>query len=159
MESLNRKASVFFFYFLLVGSFVQAQEELNVLQKNWVHFSDAPNALYKHFASQAYEQLEARKKKIDQLQTLDDWKGRQQWLKERFAKVLGSFPEKTALNAKTIRTVDKEDYRVEHIVFESQPGFYVSSSLFIPLGVKGKLPVIIYCSGHAAAGYRSRTYQ
>ena len=159
MEALNLKVSIFLFYFLLISPFVQAQEELNVFQENWVHFSDAPNFLYKHFASQAYEQLEARKKKVDQLQTLDDWKERQQWIKQRYAKVLGPFPEKTALNARIIRTVDKEDYQVEHIVFESQPGFYVSSSLFIPDGVKGKLPVVIYCSGHAAEGYRSETYQ
>ncbi len=146
-------------YCLLISFTGQAQEELNVLQKNWVHFSDAPNSLYKHFAAQAYQQLEARKKKVDQLKTLEDWKERQQWIKQRLAKVLGPFPEKSALNARITRTVQKEHYKVEHIVFESQPGFYVSSSLFIPKGTKGKAPAIIYCSGHTAEGYRSSTYQ
>src|SRR5690606_31869883 len=81
------------------------------------------------------------------------------WIKEKFAKVLGPFPEKTDLNAQIIRTVEKEDYKAEHIIFESQPGFHVSSSLFIPHGIKGKSPVVIYCSGHAPEGYRSETYQ
>ncbi|MBK7713650.1 MAG: acetylxylan esterase [Bacteroidales bacterium] len=55
----------------------------------------------------------------------------------------------------------RETFRIEHIVFESQPGFTVTSSLFIPRGVKKnkKFPVIIYCSGHAADGYRGEVYQ
>lgn len=153
------KVLLFLFLLVLVSPLAQAQEELDVLQKNWVHFSDAPNSLYKHFASQAYEQLEERRVKVSKLNSLDDWKGRQEEIKETFTKVLGSFPEKTALNAQVIRTLKKDGYQVEHIVFESQPGFYVSSSLFIPDGTKGKSPAVIYCSGHAEEGYRTETYQ
>ncbi|MEX2591767.1 MAG: prolyl oligopeptidase family serine peptidase [Anditalea sp.] len=35
---------------VLVNPLVQAQDDLNVLQDNWVHFSDAPHSLYKHLA-------------------------------------------------------------------------------------------------------------
>ena len=75
--------------------------------------------------------------------------------------VMGPFPERTPLNAKVIRTLDKGDYKVEHIIFESQPGFYVTSSLFLPKSIKrnDKAPVILYCSGHANEGYRSKVYQ
>ena len=44
------------------------------------------------------------------------------------------------------------------ILFESRPGFYVTSSLFLQKKAKGKSPVVIYCSGHSAEGYRSSTY-
>jgi hypothetical protein len=65
------------------------------------------------------------------------------------------------LNAKVLKIIEKDFYRVEHIVYESQPQFYVTSSLFIPktVGKKDKAPVVIYCSGHSEDGYRSKVYQ
>ncbi|MGE5419752.1 MAG: alpha/beta hydrolase, partial [Chloroflexota bacterium] len=74
---------------------------------------------------------------------------------------IGPFPERTPLNARITRTTDYGAYRIEHIVYESIPGFYVTSSLYIPAtGRKNsKLPAIIYCSGHSADGYRSDIYQ
>lgn len=155
----NAKLLIFLLLLILGSPFAKAQGELDVIQKDWVHFSDAPNSLYNHFASQAYQLLEERRVKVSKLNSLEDWKKRQEEIKSAFSKVLGDFPEKTALNAKVISTVKKDGYRIEHIVFESQPGFYVTSSLFIPNGTKGKSPAVIYCSGHTEEGYRSDTYQ
>lgn len=145
--------------FLLSVPWVQAQEDLNVLQKNWVHFNDAHNSLYKHLAGEAYEILEERKKKVAGINSLEEWETRQQFIKTRLLTVLRNFPEKTPLNAQITGTVRKEGYTVEHIVFESQPDFYVSSSLYIPNNVNEKSPAIIYCSGHTLEGYRSSAYQ
>lgn len=154
------KLSAFYFVLLLASSTpLLAQEDLKVLQKNWVHFSDAPNSLYKHFAGQAYQMLEERKNKVSGLNTVEDWENYQQFIKKQLNAVIGPFPEKTPLNAQILGTVKKKEYRVEHLVFESQPKFYVSASLYIPQGISGKSPVIIYCSGHTLEGYRSKTYQ
>ncbi len=62
---------------------------------------------------------------------------------------------------KLSRTIESDSFRVEHIIFESQPGFFVTSSLFIPGTLKKnrKAPVVIYCSGHAEDGYRGAVYQ
>ena len=53
-----------------------------------------------------------------------------------------------------VNKVSKEGYTVEHIVYESQPGFYVTSSLFIPDGLKqgSKAPAVIYCLGALSHG-------
>ena len=82
-------------------------------------------------------------------------------LQETLLDIVGPFPSKTPLNAKIIRTIVKDSFRVEHIVYESQPGFYVTSSLFIPAGLRknSKAPAVIYCSGHADDGYRGQVYQ
>lgn len=152
------------FLILLANDLAKAQDELKVIQgessnNSWLRFSDAPNALYHHLAGQAYGLLDKRGHSIAGLRTLADWQTRQEKVRETLMDIVGPFPEKTPLHAKTTRTIDKGDYRVEHIVYESQPGFYVTSSLFIPDGLRDKAPAVIYTSGHTNEAYRSATYQ
>src|SRR5450759_2770017 len=146
---------------LLMNDRVNAQNELDVIRNNWLQYSDASNSLYHHIAGQAYILLAQRAREIDKLSTLSDWQQRQKWIRETLLDIVGPFPEKTPLNAKITRIVDKGSFRVEHIVYESQPGFFVTSSLFIPGGLKknSKVPAVIYCSGHSEEGYRSAVYQ
>ncbi|MCE5346529.1 MAG: acetylxylan esterase [Bacteroidales bacterium] len=146
---------------LMTGISLKAQNDLDVIRKNWLLYSDASNSLYHHLTDQAYVFLAKRESEIAKINSLDDWQQRQKWIRETLLDVVGPFPEKTPLNAKITRVINKDNYKVEHIIFESQPGFYVTSSMFIPLALKkrSKAPAIIYCSGHSENGYRSETYQ
>jgi len=146
---------------IFVGSHVvNAQDELNVITDNWIKYSDAPNSLYHHLTGQAYNLLKERTDAVTGLKTLSGWQQRQNWIKETLSDMVGPFPEKTPLNAKIQRIIEKDGYRIEHLVYESQPGFYVTASMFIPGGLKkkSKAPVVIYCSGHSEEGYRSPVY-
>ena len=140
---------------------LSAQNDLDVLRNSWLEYSDASNTLYHHLTKQAYSLLKEREDSVAGLQTLSDWQIRQERIRETLNDIIGPFPEKTPLNAKIVRVLDKGEYKVEHIIYESLPGFYVTSSLFIPAGMKKnqKAPAIIYCSGHSAEGYRSAIYQ
>jgi dienelactone hydrolase len=151
------------FSFLLTFQTVEAQDknELNVIRNNWMLYSDAPNSLYHYLTGQAYELLRKRDDEVNAINSLAGWQARQDYIKKTLLDIVGPFPEKNPLNAKILRTVEKEYFRVEHIVFESQPGFFVTSSMFIPNSLKkrAKAPVIIYVSGHSDVGYRSDVYQ
>lgn len=140
---------------------VTGQAEYNVLKNNWIEYSDAGNSLYHYLSSQAYSLLGARERKVAGISTSEDLKQRQNYIKQALAEGIGSFPVKTPLNPVITRIITKEGYRVEHIVFESQPRFFVTSSLYLPGNLKRnqKYPAIIYCSGHSADGYRSAVYQ
>jgi len=144
---------------LLASSTVNAQKEFDGGRgtHNWPEFSDAPNALYHHVANQAYADLDKRSEKVAVIHTLSQWQQRQQWLKKTLQEVVGTFPAKTPLNATVTKTYDKDGYRLENIIYESQPGYYVTSALFIPDGAK-KAPAIVYCSGHSETGYRANGY-
>ncbi|MEX2397300.1 MAG: acetylxylan esterase, partial [Balneolales bacterium] len=126
---------------------------------NWLHFSDASNSLYHHLAGQAYNLLDNRTESINSINTLSDWKNKQDEIKGKLMDIIGPFPKKNALNAQILRTIQKDYYSVEHIVYESRPEFYVTSSLFIPNELEDQAPAILYLSGHTANGYRSETYQ
>ena len=147
--------------FTLAASNLYSQDDLDVIKNKWLKYSDAQNSLYHHLTDEAYDLLEKRTVTISGYKNLEDWQERQKMIRETLLDIVGPFPAKTPLNAVITRTISKEKFRVEHIVFESQPGFYVTSSLFIPAGIKTneKSPSVIYCSGHSTDGYRSAVYQ
>jgi len=163
MKTFPTKILIIFLSAILITSNpLTAQDEYNALYirgNYWLRFTDAENSLYRYISQQATDMLAERAGKTAQLHSLSDWQDRQELLKKTFSDVFGPFPDKTPLNARTLRTIDKGTYKIEHIVFESRPGLFVTSSLFIPKKRKGKSPVIIYCSGHAAEAYRSAAYQ
>jgi cephalosporin-C deacetylase-like acetyl esterase len=145
---------------LMLNDDLNAQNEFNVMN-GWRSYGNTSNALYDHLSDVAIEQLKSRKEKVDQLNSLSDWKEYQEWLRKTLNDAVGPFPPKTPLNAKIVETIKKQGFTVEHIIFESQPGFYVTSSMFIPVDRKkgAKLPVIIYCSGHSNSAYRGGSSQ
>jgi dienelactone hydrolase len=156
----SRIAVLSFILGFIMGSHLTAQNDLKVIRNSWLQFTGAPDFLYHYLTGQAAAMLEKRRTEVEKLNTLSDWQQRQKFIKETLLDIVGPFPQRNPLNPKIIRTLNKEGYRIEHIIYESQPGFFVTSSLFIPgnLGKRSKAPAIIYCSGHSAEGYRSAVY-
>src|SRR5690625_4552994 len=146
-------------FIILTSNKTYSQEKkLNVIS-NWLQYTDASNSLYHHLADQAYDLLNQRDSIISKLKTLPDWRQRQRHVKKTLMDIVGTFPEKTPLNAKITGRVKKDDYIIENIIFESQPGFYVTSSLFIPKGLQKPAPAILDVIGHSTTSYRRPIYQ
>ena len=124
----------------------------------WAIYSDAPNAFYKSFMDEALAHLRERKAAVGRLTSAQDWESYRSQARRKLAELLGPMPEKTPLNARVLGVVQKSGFRIEKVVYESQPGFHVTAALFIPDGLTGKTPAILYCSGHSASAFRS-SYQ
>jgi len=152
------KISLFIVFIMSWTDFVSGQaENLNVLY-NWIEWTDGNNMLIHHLNKQAFAYLDIRDKEIAGLKTKEDWINRQKKVKGILMNTVGPFPEKTPLNAKVTGVVKKEGYKIEKIIYESMPGFYVTGCLFIPDG-KGKRPAILFVSGHMKESFRSKEYQ
>src|SRR5690606_34002111 len=93
------------------------------------------------------------------LETPADWRLRREQVRETILELLGPFPERTPLNARVTGTVEGDGYRVEKIVFESEPGFMVTAALFLPEGVRGRGPAILHLNGHTQISFRGEAYQ
>jgi cephalosporin-C deacetylase-like acetyl esterase len=93
------------------------------------------------------------------LKTQNDWTSRQQTVKQKLNEIVGPFPEKTPLNPRVTGILKKNGYRVEKIVFESMPGFYVSGCLFIPDGIKKSAPAVLNLIGHEQESFRAELDQ
>ncbi len=150
--------------FLTIAGFGQAaraqvrSEDFSVLE-GWNRWSDATNQLQHQLNSVAFQLLERRRAEIGELSSGEDWKSRQIQVRKVLDEILGPFPPKTPLNARVLGTLQKEDYVVEKIVFESRPKFYVTGCLFIPDDHKGKSPAILDVLGHTDIAFRAPGYQ
>lgn len=141
----------------LPGS-LQAQDDVQLFNY-WKYYSDAENSLYKYFCSVAFENLETRKKEISRLKTQADWQNRQNKVRKKYLDIIGSFPEKTPLNARITGVIHKDGYRIEKLIYESMPDYYVTAALFIPDKIKGKSPAILNAIGHSTQSFRRDIYQ
>jgi len=72
---------------------------------------------------------------------------------------VGSFPEKTPLNIQVTGVIQRKGYRVEKLIYESRPGYYVTSALFIPDNLTEKAPAILNPIGHSTNSFRRDIYQ
>ena len=141
-----------------------AQDSLLVVSSasrsaRWIRYTDVSNSLYRYLSGQAFERLERRAEAVAKLKTADQWRKRQAEIRMTLNDIVGPFPEKTPLNARVTCIVRKDGFRVEKIVYESMPGYYVTSALFVPNDLKGKAPAILFCIGHSDAAFRRPLYQ
>lgn len=64
---------------------------------------------------------------------------------------LDPMPEKTPLNARTTGNLLRRGYRIEKLVYESRPGFFVTAHVYTPYPPPTKrVPVIVHVNGHWA---------
>lgn len=87
------------------------------------------------------------------------WEQRKTFLRQQVLMAAGLWPmpEKTPLNAVVHGKVDKGDYTVEKVYFQSSPGFYVTGNLYRPKGKAGPFPGILSPHGHWKEGRFNET--
>jgi len=134
------------------------EENLNVFQQ-WIKWNNPGSLLINHLNKQAIDLYEARDREISRLKTKSEWMKRQAFVKDKIMELVGPFPDKTPLNPKITGTIKKEGYRIDKIVFEAMPGYYVTGCIYIPDGIKGKIPAILNVCGHNPDAFRMAIYQ
>lgn len=106
----------------------------------------------------AYEALERRNAEYEKIKTPEQIGAWQRGRREAFLAALGGFPERTPLHARVTGRLEFADYRVEKIIFESQPGFHVTGTLYLPL-TPGPHPVVVHPTGHSVNAKSRDLYQ
>ncbi len=69
---------------------------------------------------------------------------------------LDPLPPRTPLNVRITGRIDRPEYTIEKIAFESLPKVYVTGNLYIPKKRQGPLPAVIYVCGHAESPYGAK---
>src|SRR5438132_4511039 len=89
----------------------------------------------------------------------EEWQQRAQYLREQvlIAAGLWPMPPKPDLKALIHGKVEREDYTVEKVFFQSHPGFYVTGNLYRPKGKTGPFAAVLCPHGHWANGRFNET--
>jgi len=141
-----------------VSSGFAQQENLDVFQQ-WVKWSNPGSLLIHDLIAQANDYYDIRDGEIAKLKTMVDWQKRQALVKDKLLKLVGPFPERTPLNVRITDVLYKDGFRVEKIIYESMPDFYVTGCLFIPDKIDGKIPAVLNVIGHNQEAFRAELYQ
>ena len=100
---------------------------------------------------QVHAALDRRLARVDQLVARKDIASYQRELRAKFWESLGGPFVKTPLRPRVVARLQGDGYRVEKIIYESQPHFHVTAAMFLPLAEPPYPAVLIPC-GHTENG-------
>jgi len=80
--------------------------------------------------------------------TPEDWRVWRRKLKNRLKTLLGGFPERGLLNARTIEKIDCGDYWREKVIFDEEPGTSIPAYFLLPKGADEPIPGVLALHGH-----------
>jgi dienelactone hydrolase len=107
-------------------------------------------------AAEAYAKRNAA---LAKLTTPEAVRERQRWVTKIFWDLVGGAPERTPLNPRVTGKFEREGYRVDKVIYESQPNFHISANLYIPTTGTAPYPGVLFQMGHSASGKAQDVYQ
>jgi dienelactone hydrolase len=148
------------FSVLLANGVAFADESLKVLPDsiNGVKTND----MMKHYLLDlAQERFEEWKRHYEQRKTAGQISEYQKHLRQEFIEAIGGLPERTPLKAKVTKVVQRDGYRAEMVIFESQPRHFVTAALFLPdpKCFEPPYPGVLIPCGHSFQAKASAAYQ
>jgi dienelactone hydrolase len=84
------------------------------------------------------------------IKSAEDWNLHRDEYRHELAEMLGldPLPERTPLHAVVTGKLERDDFTVEKLYFQSRPHLYVTANLYLPKNTKGPAPAILYACGH-----------
>ena len=126
------------------------QEDLRVLPRE-IDGAAPSEMMATYLGALAEKALDRRDATFEKLKTPEQVHAYQKRMREFFVAQLGGFPDRTPLNVRTVGTIDRDGYRMEKILFESQPAHTVTALLYLP-DEPGPHPGVLVPCGHTKNG-------
>lgn len=137
----------------LTGTTVRASnQELPALNR-------FPRMVQEYFVDQVRRVDAEVERRYAELNSRQDAEAYVQTVRGKIDRCFGAWPEKTPLNPRVTSVVERDQYRIENVIFESRPGFLVTGNLYVPKGRPFPLPGVIAPCGHSNNGKAAEPYQ
>jgi cephalosporin-C deacetylase-like acetyl esterase len=136
----------------LAATVLAAQDPLSVT-------GGLPDMVDRHLTAMAMKHLAERSARVAAIRTPEALRERQAYIRRTMLAEIGGLPEKTPLNAKITGTLERDGYRVEKLIYESQPRYYVTASVLVPKTGRAPFPAVIGTAGHSLDGKAYEVYQ
>ena len=114
--------------------------------------------LHAYLMTRVRQSLDRRDAAYETLKTPAQIKAYQSRMRQFFFDQVGELPPRTPLHARVVGQLTQDGYRVEKVLFESQPHFFVTALLYLP-DCKPPYPGVLVPCGHSANGKARDLYQ
>ncbi len=118
-----------------------------------------PRMVHEFFVRQVRESASRHLHRLGELDTKADAEAYVRDARQRIRKSFGDQPDRTPLSPQVTKVIDRDDYTIENVIFDSRPGFPVTANLYLPKQRRGKLPAVVGTCGHSANGKAAEAYQ
>lgn len=130
--------------------FADGLDELTVLSPD-PSLPQSQEMMRSHLRRLSHQALDRRLETYETLKTAARIREYQQEMRRFFIEQLGGFPDGTPLNDRVTGNKDYDGFRVEKVIYESVPGFYVTALMYLPLSAPPYPGVLLLC-GHTENG-------
>ncbi len=118
-----------------------------------------PRMVHEYYVQQVRE---AEKRNIQEKSKINNKDKAEAYVRDihkRVQECFGPWPEKTPLNPRITKTIERDEYTIENVIFESRPNFLVTGNLYIPKNRDFPLPGVVGTCGHSSNGKAYEGYQ
>lgn len=118
-----------------------------------------PHMVQEYYVDKMRKLALARDQARGKIRTRNDVLKLKAIVREKLAQSFGKLPSKTPLNARTTGRIERPDYTIEKVIFESRPSLFVTANLYVPKGKPGPFPCVLGACGHYPVAKAEPTYQ
>ena len=148
------------------GKEIAARFQQDVSLKTWrrssrgkaiqppIVFEGAQKDLFDHLMELHAAQVADRTIALASLRNRADVLRHAAWARRVFRRVQGlaRFPARTPLRPRVARGVERESCRVERVILESRPDYFVTGILYLPRHHEPPFPAMLHVPGHSEEG-------
>ncbi len=122
--------------------------------------AEGTRVLHRQILDEAARQERERRARFAAVANPADLEALQKELRGKFLNLLDGLPQTQGVpKVQTTGTIEADDYRIEKLVYESLPGYFVSALLYVPNRRDGAVPGILSPCGHSTVGKAAPPYQ
>ncbi|MBN2328612.1 MAG: prolyl oligopeptidase family serine peptidase [Candidatus Omnitrophica bacterium] len=119
----------------------------------------SPRMMQEYLVRRVREKIQQNRQAKRALHSREEAEIHVRQVREKIRMSFGEYPDKTPLNPRIVGTIERDAYRIEKLIFESRPGFLVTSNLYIPKNRPFPRPGVVGTCGHSATGKTIDAYQ
>jgi cephalosporin-C deacetylase-like acetyl esterase len=120
---------------------------------------EMPDMLISYLAKKQNDLAAAWDKKRALLRTAADVEARNAFVRAKVVEMLRGFPQRNPLDPVVVKVMQRDGYRIENVMFQSRPDFWVTGNLYVPTSGNGPFPGIISPCGHERLARMMSGYQ
>ncbi len=114
--------------------------------------------LHRHLMQTTAKALDRRDAEYGRIKTSEELTAYQRRQRRFFLDQLGELPARSPLNPRIVGRQSRDGYRIEKVIFESQPRHYVTAILYLP-DARPPYPGVLVPCGHSVNGKARDLYQ